>query len=145
MVKGLLRQASRYHSIGARMAFFSQAFLGLPYLVNPLIGSATEPEVFTVTVAGFDCVTYQETVLALGWARTEPEFYRRLQEIRYRNGQIEGKAASLFHRLGRENVKRHFLKNLTLGHQTVVRTKRLAIVPGLPRSWRAFAIFQNED
>jgi len=142
MVKGLLRQARRYHSIGARMAFFSQVFLGLPYLVNPLIGSATEPEVFTFTVAGFDCVTFQETVLALGWARTEPEFLRRLQQIRYRNGEVEWhKRLHYSTDWVRENVKRHFLKNLTLGHQTVVRTKRLTIMPGLPEKLARFRYF----
>jgi N-acetylmuramoyl-L-alanine amidase-like len=142
MVKGLLRQASRYPSIGRRMAFFSQAFLGMPYLVDPLIGSATEPEVFTVTVAGFDCVTYQETVLALGWARTEPEFFRRLQDVRYRNGEIAWQRRLHYSTdWVRENVKRHFLKNLTLGDQTVVRTKRLTIVPGLSEKLARFRYF----
>jgi hypothetical protein len=142
MVKGLLRQAGRYHSIGARMAFFSQAFLGLPYLVNPLIGSATEPEVFTVTVAGFDCVTYQETVLALGWARTEAEFFRRLQDIRYRNGEIEWRKRLHYSTdWVRENVKRHFLRNLTIGDQTVERAKRLTIVPGLAEKLARFRYF----
>ena len=50
------------------MEALSRYFLGHPYQINPLIGSAGTPEVFTVSLDAFDCVTFVETILALSLA-----------------------------------------------------------------------------
>ena len=66
------------------------ALLGKPYAAGTLDGSP-EAESLQTSLAGFDCVTYAETVLALtrtlarhGDART---FATELAALRYRNGQ----------------------------------------------------------
>ena len=74
---------------GAGGADVSRHLLGRPYKPNPLIGSAAEPEVFTASFDGFDCVTYIETVLALARTSSVGEFVEALRKIRYERGRVQ--------------------------------------------------------
>ena len=69
-VERLLSKSKPSRSAGSRIEILSRQFLGQPYLVNPLIGSADKPEVFTVSLDAFDYVTFVETILALLWPST---------------------------------------------------------------------------
>src|SRR5207302_144026 len=63
-LRPLVAAVERAQPIGERVAAAARSMLGRPYVTNPLIGSAQSPEVFTASLAGFDCVTYVETALA---------------------------------------------------------------------------------
>lgn len=129
-------------SVGQRMKAISTQLLGRPYLINPLIGSMTEPEVFVATLDGFDCVTFMETVLALARADEVEEFLDLLREIRYTHGQVEwGKRYHYTTDWERHNIWHGRLRDFTRGKETVVMTKTLNAVAGLrPRiiSFRYF-------
>ena len=43
---------------------------------------------FKVSLEGFDCVTYMETVLALAQSRSTDEFIVEMREMRYANARI---------------------------------------------------------
>jgi hypothetical protein len=122
----IIREARRLPTVGARLKLITARLLGRPYFVNPLVGSATEPEVFVATLDGFDCVTLVETSLALAWAADVPQFLALLCEIRYRNGEVSY-ARRLHYSTDwmKANVRRGFLKNITRGADTLVRTKTL--------------------
>ena len=88
-VRELLREADTAGSWPARLETLSRLLLGRPYLVGPLVGSATEPERLVTRLDGFDCVTYVETVLALARCARPDEFADRLTALRYEHGRID--------------------------------------------------------
>ena len=88
-VERLLSKSKPSRSAGSRIEILSRQFLGQPYLVNPLIGSADKPEVFTVSLDAFDCVTFVETILALSLPSNADEFLAWLQKIRYEDGRVD--------------------------------------------------------
>jgi hypothetical protein len=66
----------------------SKIYLGYPYLKNPLgegFGYDKDP---LYNLNGFDCVTYVETVLALSTTDSEEEFKAKMNEIRYKDGDV---------------------------------------------------------
>src|SRR2546430_17274594 len=87
-VEKLLSKAKSNGSAGSRIEFLSRLFLGRPYKINPLIGSASTPEVFTASLDDFDCVTYIEKVLELTRASSANSFFKSLRRYRYDNGLI---------------------------------------------------------
>src|SRR5215475_229483 len=88
LVHELLAAGGACASVGQRLRLITARLLGAPYLPHPLVGSATEPEVFTVTLQGFDCVTLVETALALAWADDRAAFLTLLRQVRYRHGEV---------------------------------------------------------
>jgi len=141
-VRRLLKDASALPSIGQRMKSISAGLLGAPYLVNPLIGSIAEPEVFVATLDGFDCVTFMETVLALARASDAKGFLDLLRNIRYTHGQVVWKKRHHYTTdWARHNIWHGWLRDLTRGEGTLVKTKAMTTVAGLrPRivSFRYF-------
>ena len=71
-IQRMLKESGTIKDAAGRLQWISGQFLGLPYVTDPLVGSADTPELFTDTLDGFDCVTYMETVLALAGARSGP-------------------------------------------------------------------------
>jgi hypothetical protein len=131
-VSRLLHEASSSRSIGERLDRFSALLLGTPYAAHALIGSATEPEVFTASLDGFDCVTYMETVLALARAKAPRSFANELRALRYRDGRVD------WHRRNhymtgwiRSNARGGRLRALA-PKGSVARERLLDSVPGLP-------------
>lgn len=90
-IEQLLSKTRDEPSAGKRIDTLSRNFLGHPYQVNPLIGSADTAEIFTASLDGFDCVTYIETVLALARSSTVGDFIEWLRKIRYEGGRIQWK------------------------------------------------------
>jgi cell wall-associated NlpC family hydrolase len=125
-----------------RIDRLSARLLGRPYVVGPLGGGPGEPETLRASLAGFDCVTFVETALALAWARTPRAFRRRLRELRYRSGRI-GWATRNHYMTGwaRENEARGRVVDLTRGPGTVLRRRTLTLVPGLPPRQARFRCF----
>ncbi|HNW59513.1 MAG TPA: DUF1460 domain-containing protein [bacterium] len=73
-----------------KMTYYSQRFLGAPYLLTCEGEGAngryeTEP---LLNVQQINCMTYCEIVLALSLARNYEEMFNILQHIRYRGGYI---------------------------------------------------------
>jgi hypothetical protein len=126
LTRQLLKEAAAFPTIGERLKFITAQFLGKPYIVGPLIGSDTEPEKFTATYDGFDCVTYLETCLALAWAKKAEEVNDLLKEIRYRNGDV-----AWVYRLhyttdwNKYHIKRGAFIDVTRGDDTLIRTKEI--------------------
>ncbi|MFN0120516.1 MAG: N-acetylmuramoyl-L-alanine amidase-like domain-containing protein [Blastocatellia bacterium] len=128
----LLKKAAREINVPARMRVISGALLGHPYMINPLIGSATETEVFQPALAGFDCVTYVETVTALALASSVEEYLLLLREIRYVHGEVVWKRRHHYTvDWARHNVRRGFLGNVTRGAEAVNRRKTLDLIRAL--------------
>lgn len=122
----LIRAARRHETIGERLRFISAKFLGAPYFIGPLVGSETTPEEFVATLNGFDCVTLVETTLALAWAADVPDFLNLLREIRYKNGEVSyPKRLHYSTDWMKANVRRGFLRDITRGGDTQVKTKIL--------------------
>ena len=132
-VERLLSEAKSQRSAGNRIEVFSRHFLGQPYQINPLIGSAETPEVFTVSLDAFDCVTYIETILALSLTSSAAEFAGWLRKIRYEDGVIAWERRN--HYLTgwiRTNVRTGALQRLSLsGLPVSVKKRTLDVVPGL--------------
>ncbi|HEX4951541.1 MAG TPA: N-acetylmuramoyl-L-alanine amidase-like domain-containing protein [Blastocatellia bacterium] len=122
----ILKASSQLPTIGERLKFISAQFIGKPYIIGPLIGSDTEPEVFTATYDGFDCVTYLETCLALAWAKQDDEVNDLLRAIRYRNGNVQWEDrlhyTTDWHKY---HVKRGAFTDVTRGDDTLSRTKEI--------------------
>src|SRR5215510_10004478 len=110
LVHKLLAAVGACASVGQRLRLITARLLGAPYLPHPLIGSATEPEVFTVTLQGFDCVTLVETALALAWA----------ERLHY--------ATDWLH----HHVHHSRLSEVVCGESIQRITRRLDVLPGFP-------------
>ncbi len=73
-------------------------FMGTPYVAGTLDINSEEKLVVNLQV--FDCVTFAETVTALGICvksgeLTNRAYFKNLQKIRYRNGEINGYTSRL--------------------------------------------------
>src|SRR5215471_5764315 len=133
-VERLLSKTKSYDSAASRIEVLSRQFLGQPYQINPLIGSAETPEVFVASLDAFDCVTYMETVLALSLASNANEFTEWLRKIRYEGGQVAWNRRNHY-MTGwiRSNVRAGAVHRLAIPDaRLVVKERTLNGVPGLP-------------
>jgi cell wall-associated NlpC family hydrolase len=129
----LLSEVKAHRSAGERIDFYSRRFLGQPYKINPLIGSAGTPEVFTAALDGFDCVTYVETVLALARASSVDEFIDELRHLRYENGRVDWRRRNHYMTGWIRNGARHgAVRRVRFPTHVVSKERVLNVVPGLP-------------
>jgi hypothetical protein len=132
-LRRLWRSVDRAQPVGERMAEAARSLLGLPYVTNPLIGSADAREVFTASLAGFDCVTYVETTMAAALAPSPERFAALLRRIRYEDGRVSWRERNHYTTDWlRRNAKAGFLKPVTIGAPPVVRERVLSVLPGYP-------------
>jgi hypothetical protein len=132
-VERLLSKTTSFGTAGSRIDVLSRHFVGQPYQSNPLIGSSETPEVFTVSLDSFDCVTYVETILALSLSSSVDEFIQWLRKIRYEGGRIDWERRNHY-MTGwiRSNVRAGALRRPALnGIRTVAKERTLNVVPGL--------------
>jgi hypothetical protein len=132
-LRSLLSGIDRRESLGTRIEAASRQLLGRPYLADPLVGSARSPEVLTIALDAFDCVTFVETALGLALARSTGRFVEQVRRIRYRDGCVEW--ARRNHYMSgwiRNNARAGFLRRVALPAPSVVRARTLDAVPGLP-------------
>jgi cell wall-associated NlpC family hydrolase len=132
-VERLLSNTKGDRSAASRIDFFSHHFLGRPYEPNPLIGSASTAEVFSVSFEGFDCVTYIETVLALALAHKVDDFTECLRKIRYEGGRVEWERRNHYMTLWiRNSVREGIIGPVSMpAVPTLTRERVLNVVPGL--------------
>ncbi len=132
-VRGLLGELRGERSVRRRAKLVSARFLGRPYLLNPLIGTAETPERFVIRFDGFDCVTYIETVLALAHARDVEDFVARVRAIRYEDGVVEWrKRLHYTTEWAAWQVRQGLLRDMTLGEGTIAAKKTLDFLADLP-------------
>ena len=82
-VEAALAAVADTSDLPTRLERLSALFLGRPYVSFPLIGGPDVPEELVTRLDGFDCVTFAETVLALGRSRTAADFPAALAALRY--------------------------------------------------------------
>ena len=132
-VREVLGQVRSIREVGPRVAAISAKFLNLPYLEHPLIGSLETAEVFTASLAGFDCVTYVESVLALARAATPREFVDNLRRIRYADGVVDWRKCNHYMTSWiRHNRRAGIVRDRTGGPGLVEQHRRLSAVEDLP-------------
>jgi Protein of unknown function (DUF1460) len=145
LARKLIAKANTEPDFAQRMRLISSQFIGYPYLINPLVGSHVEPEVFVTRMDGFDCVTFLETVLALAGSRDPEDFLVRLREIRYEKGVVDWSTRLHYTTdWSRYHVRRNFLIDLTRGEETVPRSKRLNFLEGLKSKNAHFRYFPKK-
>jgi len=146
LIRQLIAATRPMNVIGERMKYISGQLLGLPYVRNPLIGSATEAEIFVTRMDGFDCVTFLETVLALARSKSLEDFLVTLRQIRYRNGEVDYRQR--LHYLtdwASSQVQRGLLVDLTIGEDTILREKRLDWVKSVEPKMARFRYFPRHQ
>ncbi len=84
------------NEVALRIDKISQSYLGLPYIVDPLGEGEGYDKDPLFRFDGFDCVTYVETVLAEALAGSNEQFLPILNQIRYKNSQIDFKTRNHF-------------------------------------------------
>ncbi len=95
----------------------AQSFVGYPYVEHSL--ELSDNENVVVNLNGFDCTTFVESVLALSrtfWIDGDfKSFKQQLQEIRYRNGVLNGYCSRLhyFSEWITDNVKKKTIADVT--------------------------------
>ncbi|RMG50411.1 MAG: DUF1460 domain-containing protein [Acidobacteria bacterium] len=140
----ILERIRHVPAVSERLNIVSGQFLGSPYIVHPLVGSADTPEVFTISLTGFDCVTYVETVLALALSDTVPQFIDTVRHLRYQGGRVGWRTRNHYmidwiaH-----NVRQGFIVNLSEGRGTVNKTRVLSTIPDLPSRSVTFRCFRK--
>jgi hypothetical protein len=104
--------------IGEVMGAIGLSFEGAPYVAHSL--EVPGPEHLVVNLRAFDCTTFVESVLALSrcvrQGQTEYEDFRaQLQELRYRDGHIDGYPSRLhyFTDWVQDNAARGHVRDVT--------------------------------
>jgi hypothetical protein len=129
----LIEKVRGEDSLAARIGALSSHFLGRRYIADSLVGGPREPETFSATLEGFDCVTYIETVLALALSDSPDEFADALRRIRYEGGVIEyGKRNHYMTGWVASNEREGMISNITAGAGTKKKTRQLNVVEGIP-------------
>lgn len=82
----LAKDLNGLQDISERTIALAQRFLGTPYVASTLEGNAQEQLV--VNLSEVDCTTFVEQVLAIAFSHNYQDFKEKLQQIRYRQGEI---------------------------------------------------------
>ena len=142
----LLEAAGAEATLNNRIEYISRDFLGKPYVENSLVGGPETPEVLTISLEAFDCVTYIETVLGLAFSRSTTSFVTAIREMRYENGEVDWRRRNHFMiDWIRNNELRGFIRDLTTGSRTVEKTRNLDSIKGLPPRQATFRCFPKQN
>lgn len=96
-INQLLAKAIKIPDAQERIATIGQEFIGTPYVAGTLEG---DKEYLTINLDEMDCTTFVETVLALAYTAGEGrsswrDYIYNLEQLRYRNGTMNGYASRL--------------------------------------------------
>ena len=131
-VADLIRRVRPMDGVGNRVAEIGRLFMDAPYRSNPLGGSGSMPEEFTLALDGFDCVTYVEYALALARSETPGEFVDNVRGIRYADGAVGWNTRNHYmSQWIRRNVRAGFVRDRTRGLGLVERRRNLDTVTGV--------------
>jgi Protein of unknown function (DUF1460) len=135
----LIEGARALPDISQRIDYISHAFLGAPYIVDPLGGGAGKKEHLVLREDGFDCVTYCETVLAAARSRAPDDLALELRRMRYHNGEIDWFARNhYFAEWGHNNIANGICRPVALPGAVRIR-KTLTYMRGLKPVTVSFA------
>lgn len=130
--------------IGEIMTEMGERFEAKPYAAGLLDEPATETLVCTLNE--FDCVTFVESMLALGWVvkRQEVEYEtwaRYVRDLRYRGGSMAGYCSRLhyFSDWIRDNEQRGHVQNITEAVGGVPYDKNITFMTEHRESYPRFA------
>lgn len=120
-------------------------FLGIPYVAHTL--EVNDKEKLVINCEQVDCTTFVEYVLAMALSPTEKgkaieaDFARNLQNIRYRNGKIDGYTSRLHYIADWVNngVKHGFLQDVTAANSPDTVMLSLTFMSSHPQSYRQLA------
>ncbi|MFY9607795.1 MAG: N-acetylmuramoyl-L-alanine amidase-like domain-containing protein [Blastocatellia bacterium] len=141
-VTRLLKRLNTARSTEARLEEASGFFIDHGYSQDPLGGGSQLREVFRASLGAFDCVTYMESVLALAASSNADEFAKHLRQMRYRNGKVDWFERNHYMAAWLANNKRlGVLADLTRGRETILKTRTLDVVQGLPSRRVTFRCF----
>lgn len=124
-----------------RVVFIAKQFVGTPYKAATL---EYDEELLTVNLSQMDCTTLVENVIALAGTAavdtaTFDDFVAKLQNIRYRNGVVDGYASRLHYSSDwvADNVKRGNLVEVTGKFPAAVKqSKRLDYISTHSRDYQ---------
>jgi hypothetical protein len=110
------------------------SFLGVPYVARTL--EESEEETLIVNSNGVDCITFVEYVLAMSLCHSQKKdmgaaaFRKYLQQIRYRDGKIEGYTSRLHYVSDwiNDNIHKGFIEDVTTGHSSFIDTLSLSFM-----------------
>jgi hypothetical protein len=129
----LIDAAAGHSAVPSRIDRISGALVGVPYRCNTLIGSAEQPEVFTIDLETYDCVTFMETVLALAQSRSAPAVPETLRNLRYKSGKVDWQRRNHYMTQWiRNNLKTGAVRRIAKLRATRHKDRILNVVPGLP-------------
>ncbi len=117
VIERLYQHLPKNASLNERLHYFSNAFLGEPYLLGPLgegqDGLYNRNPLFRIDA--FDCLTFVETVMALAESQNATAFEETLKTIRYQDGQPTLTSRNHFTSLDwiPNNTKKGFIKDIT--------------------------------
>ncbi len=138
----LMGRAAGIKDLAARIDFFSNAFIGRPYIDCSLGGGPALDEVFSATLGAFDCVTYLETVLALSVSSSLSRFAEELRQMRYDSGLIDWRHRNHYMLdWVRINKERGRILDITNGPLTLERRRTLSVVEGISARETTFRFF----
>ncbi|HEU4386493.1 MAG TPA: N-acetylmuramoyl-L-alanine amidase-like domain-containing protein [Blastocatellia bacterium] len=145
----MLSEVRFERNVATRIERISSRFLGRPYLEHPLDPEPPnqEPHVesLVVSLEGFDCVTYIETVLALALAETSDEFLFNLRAIRYEDGVVAWEKRNHYMvDWARNNVERRVLVDMN-DAGPVEKTRDLGVIERLPQRRVTFRCFPKQS
>jgi hypothetical protein len=128
----LHRAISSVSDFESRSRQIADAFLGLPYIENSLIGGPKQPEKLVVNLEAFDCVTFVENVIALARSRSEKGFLDELTKTRYKNGKVSWSSRlHYFSDWMKHNEKRGAIRVRTRGAGSRAIDKTVGFIEGL--------------
>jgi hypothetical protein len=137
-----LASARGIGSISLRIDTISRRFLDCPYRDAPLGGGPGLPERLDTSIAGFDCVTFVETVLALAASTRVDEFTTSLRRIRYAPGKMSWRTRNHYMtHWAKNNERGGRLRNLVRGRSATNRRRLLNLVPGVDAKREGFRVF----
>jgi hypothetical protein len=137
-----LASARGIGAIGLRIDTISRRFLNCPYRDAPLGGGPGLPEHLDISMDGFDCVTFVETVLALAASRRVDDFAASLRRIRYAPGRMSWRARNHYMtHWAKNNEDGGRLRNLVGGRPASNRQRLLNVVPGVEPRRERFRVF----
>jgi hypothetical protein len=154
VLDGIFAEASAIADAGLRIAFLSNAFLGVAYHESTLIGGEHTPEVFVINLQGVDCLTFIEYIEALRLSKSFSEFETNLRRVRYESGVVSFSKRNHFFTDWIEN-NRDFIRNVT-GEITAGVMKRVRkllnvredgtfLLPGLPPAEREIGYIPSHE
>jgi hypothetical protein len=141
LVEKLLRKAATERGNESRMYYFGRQLEGVPYVAHTLEEGDTEHLI--VNLHELDCLTFVETTAALSLCdshnqRTFRDFCRYLQQLRYRNGRIDGYPSRLhyFTWWSEDNVQKNLMEAVENEAFTGVQTLHLNYMSKHPNAYK---------